>query len=163
MINTASRRRAVPEKAPYWNPWLALISAAAGAFVLWASRSGKRWARVVLGLFLTLEGLVWGSLGVFLFVVGNWTNHAVAHHNENLFLINPITFALLFVGPMLVKGSPRAPGALRAISGSLAVIAVAGVLLKVLPRFDQQNWNLICLVLPLSLATAAAFWRPPAR
>ncbi|MBL8952581.1 MAG: hypothetical protein JNK82_17510, partial [Myxococcaceae bacterium] len=156
----AQHRKPVPEQPPYWNVWLALISLASGAFVFGCSRRlDKRAARLALGLFLTFEGLVWGSLGVFLFIVGIWTNHQVAHRNENLFLINPITFALLFVGPMLMKGSKRAAPALKWVSAALAATALLGVAVKVLPMFDQQNWNLICLVLPLSVLTAAAFWK----
>jgi len=152
-------REPVPEKAPYWNVWLALGSAAVGGLVFFLSRRlAKKGARILLGLFLTFEGLIWGSLGVFLFVVGIWTNHQVAHRNENLFLINPITFTLLFLGPMLMKGSKRALKGLKWASAALAVTALLGVVAKVLPMFDQQNWNLICMVLPLSVATAAAFW-----
>lgn len=151
-------RPAVPEVPPNWVPWLALISILSGAFVVALRRKlPARGARIALGLFLTFEGLVWGSLGVFLFIVGAWTNHQVAHRNENLFLVNPITFALVILGPMLVKGSPRALEGLKWVSLALAATAVLGVGLKVLPMFDQQNWNLICLVLPLSLATAFAF------
>ena len=78
----------------------------------------------------------------------------------NLFLINPITFALLILGPMLMKGSKRALPGLKWVSVALAVTALLGVAAKVIPAFDQQNWNLICRVLPLSGATAAAFWKP---
>ncbi len=154
-------RKPVPEKPPYWNVWLALGSLLCGGLVFFLSRRvEKKAARVLLGLFLTFEGLVWGSLGVFLFVVGLWTNHQVAHRNENLFLINPITFAWLFLGPMLMKGSKRAPAGAKWASAALAVTALLGVAAKALPMFDQQNWNLICMVLPLSVLTAAGFWRP---
>jgi hypothetical protein len=161
IFHKSQSRPPVPEVPPYWNVWLALFSVACGAFVLAMSRSKKTGARVALGALLTLEGLVWGSLGVFLFVVGIWTNHQVAHRNENLFLINPLTFALLVLGPMLMKGSTRALPALKWVSAGLAVLALVGLAAKVLPMFDQQNWNLICLVLPLSLATAVAFRRAP--
>jgi hypothetical protein len=161
VLNKAKDRAPVPEKPPYWNVWLSLISLAAGAFVLALARSRSRWARIALGLLLTLEGLAWGSLGVFLFIVGLWTNHQVAHHNENLFLINPITFAFLALGPMLAFGSPSAHRALKWVSAALAITALAGVAVKALPMFDQRNWNLICLVLPLSLATALAFRKAP--
>jgi hypothetical protein len=163
MYWTSTSRPPVPADPPTWNVWLALISVAAGAFVVFLSRRlDTRGARIALGAFLTLEGLIWGSLGVFLFIVGIWTNHQVAHRNENLFLINPVTFALLFLGPMLMKGSPRAVPALKWVSAVLAGTALLGVVVKVLPMFDQQNWNLICLVLPLSVATGFAFWKVPA-
>lgn len=162
MVYRAKHRAPVPENPPYWNVWLLIVSLASGAGVFALRRSAGKWARVALGVVLGLEGLVWGSLGVFLFVVGLWTNHQVAHRNENLFLINPITFSLLVLGPMLAFGSARAVRALRWVSAALGGLAVLGVVAKVLPMFDQQNWNLICLVLPLSVATAVAFWKLPA-
>jgi hypothetical protein len=149
-------RPKIPEKPPRWNWWMLLGSTLAGVGVLALRRRG-RFGRVVVGLFLTLEGLVWGSLGVFLFIVGLWTNHEVAHRNENLFLINPVTFALLPLGLMLTFGSKRAEGGLRVVTGLLAAIALVGIVLKELPNFDQQNWNLICLVVPLTLLSAASF------
>lgn len=155
----SQHRPAVPDKPPNWNGWLALLSIGLGAGVIALSRSPKKEARVALGALLALEGLVWGSLGVFLFVVGLWTNHQVAHRNENLFLVNPITFALLFLGPLLIRRSPRALPGLKWVTAALAVTALLGVAAKALPMFDQQNWNLICLVLPLSLASAYAFGR----
>jgi hypothetical protein len=81
----------------------------------------------------------------------------VAHHNENLFLINPITFALLPLGIMQVFGARRATVALQVAWAALGLITSLGVVLKVLPPFDQQNWNLICLVLPVNVLGAIAY------
>jgi len=35
---------------------------------------------------------------------------------------------------------------------------VLGVLVKVLPWFDQSNWNLIALILPVNVGFALASW-----
>jgi hypothetical protein len=147
----------VPEVPPYWNVWMGVGSALTGVLIFLLRRRDGKLARVLIGLFLTVEGLVWGSLGVFLFIVGLWTNHEVAHRNENLFLLNPVTFALLPLGLMLTWGSKRAEPGLRVVTALMSAIALLGIALKVLPNFDQQNWNLICLVVPLTLLTAAAF------
>ena len=151
----------VPEEAPNWMLGLVLTGCALGgvgfALTRWTQKGG-RLPRIVWGGYHVLLGLAWGSLGVFLFVVGLFTNHTVAHRNENLFLVNPITFALLPLGVMAIFGSRRAPGAIRWAWSALAVTAVLGVGVKVLPMFDQQNWNLIALVLPVSVAMAAATW-----
>ncbi len=151
----------VPEVAPDWNFRLFLTGCGLGCIGLalgHLGRKGARLPRVGWGLYNALIGLVWGSLGVFLFVVGIFTNHMVAHHDENLLLINPITFALLPLGVMRVFGSARATAGLRWAWSALTVIGLLGVILKVLPMFDQANWNLILLVLPVSAAMAATTW-----
>lgn len=156
----AQHREPIPAEPPRWNVPLFLTGLLFGgltfALARW-TRGGKRTPRVLLGLWNALLGLGWGALGVFLFIVGLWTNHSVAHHNENLFLINPITFALLPLGIMQLVGAKRATVALQWAWAALAVITVLGVLLKVLPPLDQQNWNLICLVAPVNVLGAIAF------
>ena len=151
----------VPEQAPEWSFRLLLVGCAIGlagfGLTRWNARGG-RLPRLAWGGFNALIGLTWGSLGVFLFLVGLFTNHTVAHRNENLFLINPITFGALPLGVMMVFGSARAHAGLRWTWLALAATAVLGVLAKVLPMFDQQNWNLIALVLPVSVAMAASTW-----
>ena len=62
------------------------------------------------------------------------------------------------LGVMMIFGSVRARTGLRWMWMALAATAVLGVLAKVLPMFDQQNWNLIALVLPVSVAVAANCW-----
>jgi hypothetical protein len=157
LLYTAKDRAKVPEIAPYWNVWMFLGSALVGAALYALRRKAGKAGRVVVGLFLTVEGLVWGSLGLFLFIVGIATNHEVAHRNENLFLINPVTFALLPLGLMHIFGARRAEPALKFVTALLSLIILIGLALKVLPNFDQQNWNLIALVLPLTFFTGAAF------
>jgi hypothetical protein len=157
LLYQAKARKKVPEVAPYWNVWLFIVSALAGLAVLAARRRTDALSRISVGLLLALEGLTWGSLGLFLFIVGLWTDHEVAHRNENLFLLNPLTFLLLPLGLMLAFGSKRAQAGLHTTTALLAAIALIGIALKVLPNFDQANWNLICLVVPLTLMTASAF------
>ena len=150
----------VPDQAPEWTLQLLLFGIALGALGFALSRFSRRsrLGRLAWGGLNALLGLGWGSLGVFLFVVGLFTNHTVAHRNENLFLINPITFAALPLGLMIAFGSTRARTGLRWAWTALAATAVLGVVAKVLPMFDQQNWNLIALVLPVSVAMAASTW-----
>jgi hypothetical protein len=46
---------------------------------------------------------------------------------------------------------------LRTIWLVLAAMGVLGLLLKVIPLFNQDNWRLIALILPISLGFAGAF------
>lgn len=156
-----STRVPPPEKAPNWIPHLLLfgVSVAAIAQALGrAANKGKRFPRVLLGLLTSLIGLAWGSLGVFLFIVGIFTNHTVAHRNENLFLVNPITFALLPLGLMLAFGAKKAKPWLNVTWRLLAALTVLGVLVKVIPVFDQQNWNLIAMIFPVNAGFALMYW-----
>ncbi len=161
LFHESTTKRKVPEVPPEWTVRLLLFALALGGIgaglARWAEKGG-RLPRGLWGGFNALIGLVWGSLGLFLFIVGLFTNHTVAHRNENLFLINPVTFALLPLGVMRIFGSARAVAGLRVTWGLLGAIAVLGVLAKVLPTFDQANWNLIAMAAPVSWVIAAALW-----
>ncbi|MEW5738333.1 MAG: DUF4105 domain-containing protein [Myxococcota bacterium] len=156
-----AKRAPVPETPPNWIPWLFLLGlgvAGVGHALGWAARNGRKLPRVALGLLHVLLGLGLGAFGVFLFIVGIFTNHTVAHRNENLFLVNPITFALLPLGVMLMWGAKRARPGLFWTWAALGALSLLGVALKVLPMFDQQNWNLIALFVPVNVGFAALFW-----
>jgi hypothetical protein len=84
-----------------------------------------------------------------------FTNHLVAHRNENLFFWNPAVFALLPLGVMLMRNSPRAKGWLFNTWALLGGLSVLGVAVKVLPNFHQANWNIIAVLAPLNLGMAA--------
>lgn len=156
-----SDRTPPPEVPPNFIPGIAAFSiviAALGLGLGHLGRDGKKLPRVGLGLLISLLGLVWGSLGLFLFIVGLFTNHTVAHRNENLFVINPVTFGALPFGVMLAWGAKRAKPLLKWTWTILAATTVLGVLVKVLPMFNQDNWNIIALGAPVNLAFAALFW-----
>ena len=129
------------------------------------ARAGRRWAPRRLGLQQALLGLVLGLPGLLLMLMWLFTEHTVTHRNENLLLANPLTLLALPLGLSLARGkSPRAWARLRAVWLALAVTGLLALALKLLPRFDQDNWRLIALLLPISLGSAAAFLRfAPAR
>lgn len=153
-----SSRPPPPEVPPNWIPHLFLLACAFGGAALGLGhlgRRGARWPRVALGVQLSLVGVVWGAFGLFLFIVGLFTNHTVAHRNENLFGIGPLHWLLVPVGVQLALGRAKAWPRLRTVGLAVAALSVLGVLVKVLPMFDQDNWNLIALTLPVNVAVAA--------
>ncbi|MFL5321295.1 MAG: DUF4105 domain-containing protein [Myxococcaceae bacterium] len=153
-----SDRPNVPETPPNYLPWLLLIGAATGASGFFLQRaSDKRWGRILFGFWNVLIGFVIGLPGLVLMLMWIITNHTVTFHNENLFLANPITFLALPFGFMWMSNSPRARKWLPRIWLSLACTGLLGLLLKALPWFDQDNWRLFALILPISLGAAAAF------
>lgn len=156
-----SERPRPPEVPPNFIPMIFAVGALIGGLALALGhfgRDGQRLPRVVFGLLHMVLGLGWGSLGLFLFLMGLFTNHTVTHRNENLFFISPVTFAALPFGVMLAWGAKRAKPMLKWTWTILVATSVLGVLVKVLPPFNQDNWNIIALAMPVNVAFAAVFW-----
>lgn len=149
-----------PAEVPRYGPWLLLIGLAFGAAAaglgFWHKKRGSRLARVLLGIEHALVGLVLGLPGTVLLVMWMITNHTVTWRNENLLLANPVTLAALPLGLMLAFGSKKAAVRLRSVWTFLTATGVLAILIKVLPVFDQDNWRIIALILPVSLGMAAA-------
>jgi hypothetical protein len=150
----------LPSEPPAYGPWLLALGIGVGASALLLARSwrsgGSRIARALLGVETALVGLVLGLPGTVLLVMWLFTEHTVTHRNENLLLANPVTFAAFPLGIMLAFGSERARRALRGVWLLLSASGLVGLALKVLPLFDQDNWRIIALVLPVTLGMAGA-------
>ncbi|MBX7117132.1 MAG: DUF4105 domain-containing protein [Myxococcaceae bacterium] len=141
--------------------WLLLIGGAIGFLALALAHfwhRGAKWARVLLGLEVALYGLFFGVLGWFLYLTGLFTDHSVAHRNENWFLANPVGLALLPFGLMLAWGSVKAKARIFWVLGLLAATTVLGVVVKVLPPFNQDNWTAIAVMFPATLGLFGAFF-----
>lgn len=156
----SQQRPPVPEQPPRYGPWILAIGLGLGASALglaYWGRKGGRLPRVLLGLENAVVGLVFGLPGMALLIMWIVTNHTVTFHNENLFLANPLTLLALPYGVRLMWGSAKARARLGTLWMVLTGTGVLGVLLKVLPWFDQDNWRLIALILPVSAGFAGAF------
>jgi hypothetical protein len=155
-----SDRPPPPAEPPNYGPWVLLLGIGLGGSALglaYWERKGARLARVLLGLENMVLGLVLGLPGTVLFVMWLITDHTVTYRNENLFLANPLTLFALPLGLMLTWGSKMARSWLRLLWLVLAASGVLGLVLKVIPLFNQDNWRLIALILPISLGFAGAF------
>lgn len=150
-------RRPVPANPPHDWPWLlglgALLGLLAIAFGRLAS-AGRKLGRVLLGAQSALLGLVLGLPGTILLVMWIVTNHDVTFHDENLFLANPLTLMALPWGIALAFGGKKAKRRLGKLWALLAGLAALLVLLKALPWFDQNNWNVLALLLPTIVGMA---------
>ncbi|WP_408889872.1 DUF4105 domain-containing protein [Myxococcus faecalis] len=158
----ASNRPRPPVEPPPWGPWILALGLGLGGAALglatWERKKGGRLPRVLLGLETALLGLVLGIPGTALFVMWLVTDHTVTYRNENLFLANPLTLLAIPFGVSLMRGkNPKARTRLFKLWAVLAGGGVLGVVLKPLPPFDQDNWRLIALILPISLGMAGAF------
>ena len=157
----ASSRPRTPAQPPNFGTWIlalgVLLGGSALGLTVW-ERRGSRAARILLGLENMVVGLVLGIPGLALVVMWIGTDHVVTHHNENLFLANPVTLLAVPYGLRLTWNSVKARARLKWVWGFLAATGALGVVLKVLPGFDQDNWRLVALILPISLGMAGAFW-----
>jgi hypothetical protein len=105
-------------------------------------------ARVLLGLLVSAWGTLVGFVGGFLVYVWAFTDHVVAHRNENIFLCAPWAVALLALGLGVAFGARRAAVLALRVSVASLLFALLGWGLKAVPAFHQQNASLIALLLP---------------
>jgi hypothetical protein len=137
-------RRAPPRLAP--PAWTLQAGATggvlAGALVLLGHYAGRgaRVARQGLDLAIRALGLVLGLLGTLFLFLWLFTNHEVAHRNENILQCAP--FALWLVGARSTAVR------WRIIVAALGCSAL-GLLLKALPWFSQGNGLVIAFALPV--------------
>ncbi len=160
VLYAAQGRPATPAEPPKYGPVLLFFGLALGGAAvglsLWGRRSGARAPRILLGLQNVLMGLVFGIPGLALFIMWLGTEHTVTWRNENLFLANPFTVLAVPLGLQMMFGSTKARDRLRRLWWRLALLGELGLVLKVLPMFDQDNWRLIAFILPISVGMAAA-------
>lgn len=163
-----SDRRAEPANPPRWfvvyltiGLFLGLVFAAAGTERV---RHAPLARRTIAGL-----AVVWAALGGVLgtiLVLLLFTDHTFAYWNENLFLVNPLLFAVAVLVPAAAV-RPRWLGALRRTTSLVAGIAMFGLLCQLLPMSTQQNAMFFALLLPGHLGMAWATHRngsaPPHR
>jgi hypothetical protein len=75
----------------------------------------------------------------------------VAWGNENILQFNLLALALLPLLPAAGRGvGPRAQWA-RRLAAAILVLSVLGVIAKLLPGFDQANWEVVAVAVPAHL------------
>lgn len=150
-------REAPPRRAGGYLLAGLLVGAAIAALALGAprSRAARYGFAAVSGLWLAFAG----TAGLLLAGLWAFTNHTIAHQNENLLQLNPLALALLVLAPVLAFGARWAARPARALAFALAGLSLLGLLLKALPGFVQANWAVIALALPPHLALAWAVHR----
>ncbi|MCS6900745.1 MAG: DUF4105 domain-containing protein [Myxococcales bacterium] len=109
----------------------------------------RKVARVVLGLGTAVLGFLLGLLGLIFLMFWTYTDHEVAHHNENLLQCVPWAVAMAWLGVGVARG--KGGSTRRAYQLALAALGAStlGLVLKGLPWFDQKNEEIIALLWPI--------------
>ena len=147
-----------PAEAPRrWMPWLFAGLAIGIALAV----AGRRWPRAtaLIALPFWLACAIGGGLLIFLW---GFSEHWAAWRNHNLLLLNPLCL-LLIPGAVSVLRR-RNPGALfRGVLIAVAVVALFAWFVQWLPfAFGYQyNQTWVALLVPIHLAFAYVFKRPP--
>lgn len=152
-----------PQRWTFWTLSIGMLAFALLRTLAGLARRGQRAAGVLFSMALGIVGLTAGLLGsLFLFL---WvaTRHTFAFHNENLLQCPP--FALLLVVPAFRMAADRAwhgQGRLKMLVLLCLGSSLAGICLKALPWFCQDNTEFMTLWVPvwagctLGLAALAA-------
>ena len=148
----------VRAEPPGWVPRYLAVGVLVGALALLLGWMGttRRWARTVFAMLGTLWYLVLGLGGVILLGLWGFTDHWVTYRNENVMQFNLFALPLVVLLPLALRRGGKSARAARRAAVVVAVVSLAGLLLKILPVFYQVNLETIALILPVNLAFAAA-------
>ncbi|MDP2956850.1 MAG: DUF4105 domain-containing protein [Longimicrobiales bacterium] len=144
-----------PEGPPAWLRWYLLLGVALGGVLAWCGRraaGGSRWGRILVGSLSAAWSLAAGFVGTLLVLV-LFTEHRFMFWNENLFLLNPLSLALVVLVPLAMhqhgQGRPgRAAWAAEWLALAVAFLGVVGLAAELLPATVQDNAIFLALVLP---------------
>jgi hypothetical protein len=139
---------------------LAGCSLSLGLHALGRSALRVSWLRPVFWLAVTLLSCSVAFLGGVFWLFWLGTDHEIAHANENLFLF-PIWVLVLPVATLaMMLGKPWGHTLVRWATLAALLSALVGVLVKLLPR-SQDNWMFIAFLLPVwaTLAWCAHGWQ----
>ncbi len=124
--------------------WLLGRSAASDGL----ARAVRLTARIAMGAGLAVWGLVVGFVGCFLVYVWGWTDHAVAHRNQNLLVCAPWSLALLVLGIGVAAGWRGGTRAARTLAAAALAATIAALLVKVGIVEHQDNGRWIAFFAP---------------
>ena len=148
-----SSKYPVPDAPPGWAAGYLVLGIALGGLFWWGGVAGRRsgGARRVLLFGGTAWALITGLAGTIL--VGLWglTDHLIASRNENALQVTIFALGLAVVLPFAGAERPAATRVARALAVLVGALSLLGLLLKVLPAFDQVNGQMLALFVPANL------------
>ena len=149
--------RAAP---PTWGMQFFLAGCGWGAILFALAGVGRlrRPARVVFGVLLALWGFAAGFVGCFLIYAWAFTDHVVAHRNQNILLCAPWAIALLVLGIGVAMGRPGATRKAFVLAAAALGAVLIACSLKVGIAAHQTNGVLIAFFFPVWLGIAGGLW-----
>jgi hypothetical protein len=152
----------VLDAPPQWGVGYLLGGLLLGSVFVWGGMTGRRSRAARWGLFGAggLWAAVTGVAGAIMAGLWAFTDHVATARNENVLQASLFALALAVMLPVAMR---RVPGALRMarllafIVGGLSLL---GLLLKVLPPFNQVNGQVLALFVPanVGLMLGVAAW-----
>jgi hypothetical protein len=115
--------------------------------------------RALLGLSIAVWGLLAGFVGCFLVYVWIFTDHVVAHRNQNILPCAPFAMAFVVLGIGVAWGRPGAARKALAVAAAALVATLVACLVKVGLLRHQENGALIAFFLPAWLGIVAGLGR----
>lgn len=132
---------------PNWWPGFLAWGLCVAGLLSWAWDRASLPQRRRLSALGAILAFAFASAGCFLMFLWAATLHVDAGWNQNLFLLNPLWFAVALL--LWREGGPR--GLHLAAWGAL-LIAAGGSFLKVFPAFGQQSIEWVLALLPVMAA-----------
>jgi len=146
---------AAPSDETIRNVVIGMLVAGLLAWLARAARSGRRAARIAFTTIASLWAALNGILGLVLVIAWTATRHVFIGHNENILQFDPLSLVVAVALPLAVARG-RAVAVARTVTRVVAVIALVGLVMQVLPWFNQVNGAVIALALPAHVALAWA-------
>jgi hypothetical protein len=115
----------------------------------WGASEGfiqARWILIGLGASWSM---VTGILGTMLLLSWFLTDHVFWTLNENIFQANPSSLVLAII--LLMSLRKKEYPSVTKMAGIVAALAILGLIVQVLPGFDQANGEIIALAFPIHL------------
>ncbi|HEU5171355.1 MAG TPA: DUF4105 domain-containing protein [Gemmatimonadales bacterium] len=143
------------DRPPEWVPWYLVAGLALGGGLVGAGRRPRSALAWTASAWALLGGLT-GAILVFLWA---FTDHTVAHRNENVLQASLFLLPLAVLTPALALGRSWARRPALALAALVAAAALSGLALKLLPGFDQRNAEVLALAVPANLGLALGLRR----
>ncbi len=143
---------------PAWLLYYLLVGVALGASIVWLrpTDNPRRAKRIGFSAVAGTWTFLSGAAGFVLLGLWTLTDHSAAYRNENLFIASPIALplaAFMFLGLHRLRSAGRAA---RWLAMALAASSLIGLVIQILPGFDQVNGQLLALAVPANLGVAIA-------
>jgi hypothetical protein len=102
--------------------------------------------------------LITGISGTVLAFLWLFTDHLYSYRNENLFYLNPFSLVfLVFILILLIRKRDRDVDRANVTATRIAILALIGFAIQILPWFNQVNGDVIAMFLPVHIAVAVGF------